>query len=46
MIINFHFMQYVLLEHDLVSCKYFVTFYDGTNVNLTPFICTLRENFM
>ena len=25
MIINFHFMQYFLLEHDeLISCKYFV----------------------
>ena len=30
MIINFHFMQYYLFEHDdLNSCKYFVTFYDG-----------------
>ena len=29
MIINFHFMQYLLLEHDdLISCKSFVTFYD------------------
>ena len=29
MIINFHFMQYFLLEHnDLNSGKYFVTFYD------------------
>ena len=29
MIINFPFMQHFLLEHDdLISCKYFVTFYD------------------
>ena len=29
MIINFRFMQYVLLEHnDLILCKYFVKFYD------------------
>ena len=29
MIINFRFLQYVLLEHDdLISCKYFVTFHD------------------
>ena len=29
MIINFLFMQYTLLEHDdLISFKYFVTFYD------------------
>ena len=29
MIINFHFLQYVLLEHDdLFSCKYFVTLYN------------------
>ena len=29
MIIHFHFMQYSWLEHDdLISCKYFVTFYD------------------
>ena len=29
MIIKFHFVQYFLLEHDdLISCKYFVTFYD------------------
>ena len=29
MIINFHFMQYFLLEHDdLNLCKCFVTFYD------------------
>ena len=28
MIIDFHFMQYLILEHnDLISCKYFVTFY-------------------
>ena len=27
MIINFHFLQHPLLEHDdLISCKYFVTF--------------------
>ena len=27
MIINFHFLQHSLLEHnDLISCKYFVTF--------------------
>ena len=26
MIINFHFLQHSLLEHDdLISCKYFVT---------------------
>ena len=29
MVINFHFIQYFLLEHeDLISCKCFVTFYD------------------
>ena len=29
MIINFHFMQHFLIEHDdLISCKYVVTFYD------------------
>ena len=29
MIINFHFLQLSLLEHgDLISCKYFVTFYN------------------
>ena len=29
MILNFHFMQYSLLEHDdLISCKCFVTLYD------------------
>ena len=29
MTINFHFMQHSLLEHDgLISCKYFVTFYN------------------
>ena len=29
MIINFHIMEYLLLEHDdLISCKYFVAFYD------------------
>ena len=29
MIINFHFLQHSLLEHDdLISCKYFVTFYN------------------
>ena len=29
MIINFHFQQHSLLEHDdLTSCKYFVTFYN------------------
>ena len=29
MFINFHFMQYFLLEHNgLISCKYFRTFYD------------------
>ena len=29
MIINFHSLQHVLLEHnDLISCKYFVTFYN------------------
>ena len=29
MIMNFHFMQYSLLEHnDLIACKCFVTFYD------------------
>ena len=28
MIINFHFLQHSLLEHDdLISCKYFVTSY-------------------
>ena len=27
MIINFHFLQHSLLEHDdLIPCKYFVTF--------------------
>ena len=32
MIINFNFMQHFLLEHDyLISCKYFVTFYDDLN---------------
>ena len=30
MIINFHFSQYLLLEQDdLISCKYFVTFYEN-----------------
>ena len=30
MIINFQFLQYFLLEHDnLISCKYFVTFYEN-----------------
>ena len=30
MIINFHFLQYFLLEHDdLISCKYVVTFYEN-----------------
>ena len=29
MTINFHFLQHSLLEHDgLISCKYFVIFYD------------------
>ena len=29
MIINFHFLQHSLLEYDdLISCKYFVTFYN------------------
>ena len=29
MIINFHFLQHSLLEHDdLIACNYFVTFYD------------------
>ena len=29
MTINFHFLQNSLLEHDgLISCKYFVTFYN------------------
>ena len=29
MIINFHFLQHSLREHDgLISCKYFVTFYN------------------
>ena len=29
MIINFHFMQHFSIEYDdLISCKYFVTFYD------------------
>ena len=29
MVTLFHFMQYFLLEHnDLISGKYFVTFYD------------------
>ena len=29
MIINFHFSATFLLEHDdLISCKYFVTFYN------------------
>ena len=29
MIINFNFLQHSLLEHgDLISCKYFVTFYN------------------
>ena len=29
MIINIHFLQHFLLEQDdLISCKYFVTFYN------------------
>ena len=29
MIINFHFLQHSLLEHDdSILCKYFVTFYN------------------
>ena len=29
MVINFNFLQHSLLEHhDLISCKYFVTFYN------------------
>ena len=29
MIMNFHFLQDSLLEHDdLISCKYFVSFYN------------------
>ena len=29
MAINFHFLQHYLLDHDgLISCKYFVTFYN------------------
>ena len=29
MIINFHFLQHSLLEHDdLILCKYFVPFYN------------------
>ena len=29
MIINFHFLQDYLLKHDdLISCKYFVSFYN------------------
>ena len=29
MIINFHFLEHNLLEHDdLISCKYFMTFYN------------------
>ena len=30
MIINFHFVQHLSLEHDdLILCKYFVTFYNN-----------------
>ena len=38
MIINFHFLQHSLLEHDdLISCKYFVTFYnDFIDYNRIP----------
>ena len=33
MIINFHFLQQSLLEHDdLMSCKYFVSFYNDLQV--------------
>ena len=29
MIINFHFLQHSIVEHDdLISCKYFVIFYN------------------
>ena len=29
MIINFYFLHHSILEHnDLISCKYFVTFYN------------------
>ena len=32
MIINFNFMHHFLLERDdLISCNYFVTFYDDLN---------------
>ena len=32
MIIHVHFMQHSLLEHDdLISCQYFVTFYNAFN---------------
>ena len=32
MIINFHFLQYCLLEQDdLISCKYFKTFNNDFN---------------
>ena len=30
MVINFHFLQYFLLEHDdMISCKYYKTFYEN-----------------
>ena len=33
MIINFHFLQHFLLEHDdLISCEHFVTFYNDFNL--------------
>ena len=38
MIINFHFLQHSLLEHDaLISCKYFVTFFNvSSDYNRIP----------
>ena len=45
MIIIFHFVQYCLLEHDdLISGKYFVTFYDDISSDFDRILRVLREN--
>ena len=39
MIINFHFLQHSLLEHDyLISCKYFVTIMISSDYNRIPLV--------
>ena len=52
MIINFYFLQHFLIEHDdLISCKYFVTFYNITKTSpcneypLTPHFYIVKLGF-